>query len=817
MRKYYPTQLILSYVFFWIFAIDFAFAQTSNQAAPPDAALTVSRIYGGNEFNEASTSFIWDTEGAKFRVEKNGSYFLEDPITAERTLLIDAKWLAPTDAAAPLKPESLQFSKDRLKALIFTNTRRVWRHNTRGDYWALDLAQTDKNDGKKNGHSNNIGGKNPRLTKLGGDDAEEASLMFAKFSPDATQAAYVRGNNLYLENLTTRKITPLTTNGGDRYINGTFDWVYEEEFLLTDGFRWSPDGKKIAYWQLDTEEAPTFAMIDHLSEKYPVIRQFKYPRAGEKNAVARIGVVSVDTKDKNFGKTKWLQLPQRANDELLPGPPEEHYITDIRWVNHEDWPHYLIVQEMDRLQQHVMWKFVDTNQEGQQELYGIGPGHDPAWIDLPSLYWMKNDSASLHLGGVHWERLFYRADSNYRTIPLIKTIKDRNVVSFPITSDDMDVIDFVSFSYAEDKKTESGAYFYASPKNATQKYLYHASLTPHNDHDGVGSQRRITPEGQDGTHTYQISSDATLAIHEYSRFGEPPTVELVRLPSHEVVRTLTDNRGLKEKLRSLKLGKTELFQVTSPENVTMDGWAIYPPNYDSNSDEKHPVIVYVYGEPAGQTVLDQWGGNGYLWSQMLAQRGAVVMSFDNRGTPAPKGREWRKSVYRKLGLIGPKDQADAVREMLKKNPKLDANRVAIWGWSGGGTSTLHAMFQYPDVYQVGVAVAAVADERNYDTIYQERYMGNPATDAAEDYRLASPITYAQNLKGELLIIHGTTDDNCHYQTFEMLIDVLIKHGKQFRMASYPSRSHGIFEREGTTIHLRTLILDFFTEKLGLSR
>jgi dipeptidyl-peptidase-4 len=193
------------------------------------------------------------------------------------------------------------------------------------------------------------------------------------------------------------------------------------------------------------------------------------------------------------------------------------------------------------------------------------------------------------------------------------------------------------------------------------------------------------------------------------------------------------------------------------------------------------------------------------------------MSFDNRGTPAPKGRAWRKCIYRKLGLLGPLDQAEAMRVMLDTNPKLDADRVAIWGWSGGGSSTLHAMFQHGDVFKVGIAIAAVPDELNYDTIYQERYMGNPADDAAEDYRLCSPVTYAKNLTGELLIVHGTTDDNCHYQTFDQLIDTLVKHGKQFRMMSYPSRTHGIFEREGTTLHLRTLMLDFFQEKLQLAK
>ncbi|MDR1382613.1 MAG: DPP IV N-terminal domain-containing protein [Planctomycetaceae bacterium] len=821
MRKLYQTFFIGFCAFLFITprvgtADNFALAQTSIQTAttPDTAMLTVPRIYG-DEFSEASIPFTWDTEESKFRVEENGSYYLEDPITGKRTLLIDAQWLAPTDSATPLKAEALQFSEDRSKVLIFTNTRRVWRHNTRGDYWVLDLAKANTLD-NKNLHAKNNTLKNNALTKLGGAEAEEASLMFAKLSPDATQAAFVRGNNLYLEDLTTHKVTPLTTDGGDRYINGTFDWVYEEEFSLADGFRWAPDSKKIAYWQLDTAEEPTFTMIDHLSEKYPVTRQFKYPRAGDKNAAARIGVVSVDRNDEGFSKTKWIQIP---------GDPSEHYITAVHWIQKSNLYDKLIVQQFNRLQNQMKIYLCDIR--NSQKTQVIAFDESRTWIDFEPMHWLKYGNANVFTNGGDFLWQSERTGLRYSYVTDIVWTRNPPSSSLALAGsslylifnkdevpDQLEVIDFLSWDYEEkeNKRRETGFYFSASPENATQKYLYRIAL------DGSECQR-ITPKGQDGTHTYRISPDATLAIHKYSRFGVPPIVELIRLPSHDVVRTLTDNRELKEKLSSLKLGKAELFQVTTAENVTMDGWAIYPPDYRSNNSEKYPVIVYVYGEPAGQTVLDQWGEKNYLWHQMLAQRGAVVMSFDNRGTPAPKGREWRQSIYRKLGQIAPKDQADAMRESLKNNPKLDANRVAIWGWSGGGTSTLHAMFQYPDVYQVGVAVAAVADERNYDTIYQERYLGNPAADAAEkeEYRRNSPMTYAHNLKGELLVIHGTADDNCHYQTFDMLIDTLIKHGKQFRMMSYPSRSHGIFERAGTTVHLRTLILDFLTEKLGLKK
>ena len=779
--KYYNKNFLLI-VFFFTFSIlpKVVFAQvegenleqkTQNSKAET-RTLTVERVYAKSEFGESSPPQSWYREGATFRIEEGGSIFLEDPITGERELLIDAKQLTPPGQTNTLSYQSMAFSEDRTKLLLFTNTRRVWRHNTRGDYWVLDL-------------------QNDSLVKLGGD-ADEASLMFAKFSPDATKVAYVRGNNIYVENLATHEIKALTTNGGERFINGTFDWVYEEEFTLTDGFCWSPDSHSIAFWELDTEGEPVFTMIDHLSEKFPVTQQFKYPRAGDTNAAARVGVVSVET-----GETVWPEIP---------GGPRDNYITNLHWLKGDAFGdmvgRLLIVQQFIR-PQNVMTLHCVNLAAGTVEPFLTD--RDDAWIDFTPIRWLPDGKRFL------WQS----EQSGWRRLYLTETAFDgktlRSVQTIPLTPDGCDMIDFAAFDYATDAsaKTESGIYYYASPDNATQRYLFRVDL------DG-SNVSRVTPPELTGTNTYRISPDGQFALHRHSTFDTPTVASLVRLPSHEVVRQLADNRALQDKLETLDLGRSELIQVTTKSDVTLDGCVIYPPHYDANSPEKHPVIVYVYGEPAGQTVLDQWGGGTFLWHQMLAQRGAVVMSFDNRGTPAPKGREWRKCIYRKLGLLGPQDQAEAMQVMLESNPKLDAERVAIWGWSGGGSSTLHAMFQHGDVFNVGIAIAAVPNELNYDTIYQERYMGNPAVDAAEDYRLCSPVTYAKNLTGKLLIVHGTTDDNCHYQTFDQLVDTLIKHGKQFRMMSYPSRTHGIFEREGTTLHLRTLMFDFFREKLQLA-
>jgi dipeptidyl-peptidase-4 len=254
----------------------------------------------------------------------------------------------------------------------------------------------------------------------------------------------------------------------------------------------------------------------------------------------------------------------------------------------------------------------------------------------------------------------------------------------------------------------------------------------------------------------------------------------------------------------------EFFRVSVGGGVTLDGWMIKPSNFDST--RSYPLLMHVYGEPAGTTVVDRWGGNGTLWHRLLADQGYIVASVDNRGTPAPRGRAWRKVVYGAIGVISSQDQAEAVRQLTRSRRYLDSTRVAIWGWSGGGSSTLQALFRYPDVYQVGMSVASVPDQRLYDNIYQERYSG-PLPAFAEQYRLASPISYAEGLRGRLLIVHGSGDDNVHYQGAERLVNRLVELGKSFDFMAYPNRSHCICEGRGTTLHIYTLLTRYLLEHL----
>ena len=346
-------------------------------------------------------------------------------------------------------------------------------------------------------------------------------------------------------------------------------------------------------------------------------------------------------------------------------------------------------------------------------------------------------------------------------------------------------------------------YYLASPENATQAYLYRIRI------DGSSKEQRLTPASAHGLHSYDISPRGDFAIHYYSTINTVPATEMVRLPQHELVRPMIDNHEVQERIAKLKPTTAEFFKVDIGEGVQLDGWMIKPPDFDPQ--KRYPVLFFVYGEPWGQTVLDAWTGRDRMYHTMLAQQGYLVMSVDNRGTPAPKGRAWRKIIYRKMGIVNSGDQAAAARAIARW-PFVDPARIGIWGWSGGGSSTLNAMFRYPDVYKTGVSVAPVPDLHYYDTIYQERYCGLPQ-DHPEEYKQSSPITFAGQLKGNLLLIHGTGDDNVHYQGTEALINALVAANKQFSFMSYPNRSHGIFEGPGTQRHLFGLMTKFIKERL----
>jgi len=684
--------------------------------------------------------------------------------TGARTVLVSARNLTPPGASSPLVIEQFDLSADGQRLLIFTNSERVWRSNTRGDYWVFDL-------------------KSGKLQKLGGD-AKPSTLMFAKFSPDATRVGYVRGNNIYVESLADGRIAQLTSDGAQYIVNGTFDWVYEEELFCRDGWRWSPDGKRIAYWHLDSSSVKEFRMINNTDELYPKIISFPYPKAGEVNSAARAGVINA-----SGGKTQWFGVP---------GDSRNNYLPRMEWAANSD---EVIIQQLNRLQNTnvVMLGDVHTG-----KVNPILTEKDDAWVDIAwgSIDW---DKRGLARGDVEWidhgARFLWTSERDgWRHVYSVS--RDGQEVKC-ITPGNYDLISVERVVERERDVTGGWLYFSASPENATQKYLYRVRL------NGSGKAERLSPANQPGTHNYDISPRGDLAIHTYSAFNKVPVADVVYLPEHGTARTVFDNKELQERLAKLKPVAQEFFRVDIGEDVELDGWMLKPPGFDPK--KRYPVLFHVYGEPWGQTVLDTWGGGQMMWHRMLAQQGYVVMSVDNRGTPAPRGRAWRKSIYRKMGIRNSLDQANVVRAILKW-PFVDATRIGVWGWSGGGSSSLNAIFRYPDLYQVAMAVAPVADIRYYDTIYQERYCGLPQ-DHPDEYKQSSPGAFAGQLKGHLLVVHGTGDDNVHYQGTEALINALVAANKPFTMMAYPNRSHGIYEGAGTTLHLYGLLTRYLNEKL----
>jgi dipeptidyl-peptidase 4 len=742
-----------------VLAVAFAFpALVAAQGADP-GLLTVERIYNSREFAPrffGPTRWLDDSTYTTIEASPTGPNLIRvDAATGRKTVLVSAAELTPGAGRAPLEIEGYSWSGDHAKLLIFTNSERVWRENTRGDFWALDLATK-------------------RLQKLGPPSAKPSTLQFAKFSPDGNRVGYVREHNIYVESLADGQIMPLTTDGSVTTINGTFDWVYEEELNMRDGFRWSPDGARIAFWQLDASGVRDFLLINNTDSLYSFVKPVQYPKAGTTNSAARIGVVSA-----NGGPVTWMQLP---------GDPRNNYAARMDWaVNSTE----LTIEQLNR-RQTVNTVFFANAQSGA--VRPVFVDRDSAWIDIyddhvdwgpgPSLHWMPDGSAFMYLSERDGWRHAYLV-SRDGTVKLITK----------------GAYDVMKVSYIDMKG--GWLYFYGSPSNATQMFLWRITL------DGAGEPQRVTPTAR-GNHEYDIGPNARYAIHNSSSWATAPVTDLVRLPSHDVVRTFEANTQLDSTLGALKKGEQEFFQVDIGDGVKLDAWMMKPPGYDAS--KKYPVLFYVYGEPWDQTVRDAYGGDPWLWHLMLTQQGYIVASVDNRGTPGPKGRDWRKSVHNQIGGLRVHDQSLAVKAIAAQRPYVDTSRVGVWGWSGGGSSTLLLMFRAPDVYKVGMSVAPVADVHNYDTIYQERYVGLPSTDEAA-YRDASAVNFANGLRGDLLVVHGSGDDNVHFQGTEQLINALIAVGKPFQMMEYPNRTHGIFEGRGTRTHLFNLLTRYLKEHL----
>jgi dipeptidyl-peptidase-4 len=552
--------------------------------------------------------------------------------------------------------------------------------------------------------------------------------------------------------------------------------VYEEELALRDGFRWSPDGRRIAYWQLDASKVRDFLLVNNTDSLYSFTIPVQYPKTGTTNSSGRVGVVSAAG-----GKTAWLQVP---------GDPRNNYIARMDWAASSD---EVVLQQLNRLQN---TNSVMLGEASTGRVRSVLVERDSAWTDVVNdLRWIDGGKSFTWISERDGWRHLYVVSRDGRKVRLVT--RGAFDLHHPLSL-------FGEALVAGVDSARGWIYYSASPENATQLYLYRSRL------DGRGKPERITPKNQPGYHLYRVSSDGRWAVHTYSSFGTPPVVDVVGLPDHQVVRTLVKNERLRAAVARLRRGPAGFVKVPAGSDLQLDGWVMKPADFDST--KRYPVVFHVYGEPASQTALDLWSGGNYLWHLMLTQRGYVVASLDNRGTPAPRGRAFRKVVYRKVGPVTSGDQAAALRTM-RSWPWVDSTRIGVWGWSGGGSMTLHLLFRYPELYQTGMSVAPMADIRLYDTIYQERYFGLPQQNEA-DYKEGSALTYADKLRGNLLVVHGAGDDNVHYQSTERLINALVAANRPFSMMTYPNRSHCICEGDGTSLHLYSLLTSYLEKNLA---
>ncbi|MGE0145124.1 MAG: DPP IV N-terminal domain-containing protein [Planctomycetota bacterium] len=578
-------------------------------------------------------------------------------------------------------------------------------------------------------------------------------------APQDDRALEYRRGNLHVRDLASNESTALTTNA-------------DREGVRNERAQWSPDGTQVLFLESDASKLRFRNRLLADDPSYPSLAPVRFARVGEVIPSLRVGVVAA-----SGGETRWLEVP---------APERGYYLGQLEWAGNS---HEVLVEWLSRFRDERRFLLCDTASGAVTQIFRET---DSAWVVASygtnlGLNWVRNGQAFVV---VHerdgWRHAWLHA-------------RDGAVIA-RLTNGDYDIVERATIDEAD-----GWFYFHAAPDDASRKYLFRVRL------DGSSqSPERITPVDQSGTHDYDISPDGRFAIHTWSGIDRPPVTEVVRLPGHETVRVLEEHRGLRERIVAAGYRDTEFFRVKVDENTTLDGWMMKPPDFDAS--RKYPVLVYVYSEPHAQTVLDGWGKVHADYHRLVADLGYLVVSFDGRGTPAPKGAAWRRSVFGSLGPLSTADQAAALESLARARSYVDLTRVGIWGWSGGGSNTLNAMFRRPDLYKVGIAVAAKPQPHLYNAWFQEIYMRDREVNA-EGYRRSAPIGFAEGLRGDLLIVHGSGELNTHVQIIEGLVDRLIELGKRFDYFTYPNRDHGLSEGKGTAVHLRLLMIRYLLDHL----
>ncbi|MDQ2769762.1 MAG: S9 family peptidase [Bacteroidota bacterium] len=708
-------------------------------------AITLEDIWAKPTFRAANVpGFDWMKDGRYYAALENGN-LAQHEVTTGKTLqtLVSAAELTLPGAEKPVAVDGYSFNADEQKILFTTGTEPIYRHSSRASYYVFDRASK-------------------KLTPL----SSGGKQGYATFSPDGRRVAFVRDNNLFVTDLTTMQETAVTSNGlKNNLINGSTDWVYEEEFGFAQGFFWSPDSRQLAFYTFDESQVPEYDM-QQWGGLYPTEYRFKYPKAGEKNSV-----VSVSSYDVASARTTKMDV----------GPVADQYVPRVMWTQ---VPNTLSVQRLNRLQNKLEILHGDVT-TGQTHV--VLTDTNPAYVEI-------NDDLKYLAGGKQF--IFTSEKDGYQHLYL-HDMSGRQLRQ--LTKGDWEISAINGF----DPKT-GFVYFSSTEGSALQRHLYRVSLKG-------GRQQRISEAGN-GTDVVNMSPDTRYFLNTHSAAGVPPVVSLREGSTGKLVKTLEENAKLRETLSQYDLGKQEFFTFKTSEGVELNAYMIKPSSFDPA--RKYPVLMHVYGGPSfgsssSQTVLDNYGGSNYLWHQMLTEKGYIVVSVENRGTSG-RGSAFRKATYANLGKLETIDQGEGAK-YLATLPYVDKSRIGIWGWSYGGYMTSLAMTKNPDLFKMGIAVAPVTNWRYYDTVYTERYLKTPQENPA-GYDDNSPVQFAQNLKGKFLLVHGTGDDNVHFQNSIAFVDALIKANKDYQTLYYPNRNHGIFG--GTTrLHLYRQMTNFVMQNL----
>jgi len=656
--------------------------------------------------------------------------------------LLNTKALIPEGEDKAIRMGSYELSKDETKLLIPTETESIYRHSSKSNYFVYELET----------------GKLKALSDNG-------KQQLAEFSPDGKYIAFVRDNNIFLTNLENNTEQQLTADGEfNKIINGTTDWVYEEEFSFTKAFFWSPDSRKIAYLRFDESEVKLF-QLEYFNALYPEWYEYKYPKAGEDNSVVSVHV---------------YDLASKNTAEINTGKETDIYLPRLEWTKNQD---ILAIQRLNRLQNELEILLANTSTQSVDLLYNET---NPYFIEIDNNLTFLPDRKHF---------LITSEKDGYNHL-YIYGMDGKEVKQ--LTKGNWDITKFYGFQAQSDK-----IFFQSAETSPMDRQVFQVNLK--------GKKVQLTQT--EGTNDASFSSDFSYFINTQSAANTPPVYSVFNEKGKQL-RILEDNAGLKSRLAEYSFSPKTFFSFTDSNTtlpdgqvVALNGWQILPHNFDST--KTYPVLIYVYGGPGSQTVINSWGWNDYFWHQLLAQKGFVVVSVDNRGTGA-RGELFKKMTYKELGKFETEDMITTA-SYLAKLPYINKEKIGIYGWSYGGYMSSLAITKGADYFNSAVAVAPVTNWRYYDNIYTERYMQKPQ-DNASGYDDNSPINHVEKLKGNYLLVHGSADDNVHYQNTMDMISALVKADKQFELMIYPDKNHGIYGGN-TRKNLFDKITNFLEENL----